>query len=245
VAQLSVEAVTVRFRGNVAVNGVDLTAEPGCVTGLIGPNGAGKTTLFNVITGLQQPTAGRVVLDGHDITRLPPFKRARKGIGRTFQRLELFSALTARENIRVAADIHRGWSSQRESPDDVAERIIQRIGLTDVAEIRVDSLPTGQGRLVELGRALATNPTVLLLDEPAAGQDESETERFADLLRELAGEGMAVLLVEHDVSLVMDVCAHIHVLDFGEIIAAGSPQEIRVNDAVLAAYLGTPVEPTA
>jgi branched-chain amino acid transport system ATP-binding protein len=117
--------------------------------------------------------------------------------------------------------------------------------LTDVAEIRVDSLPTGQGRLVELGRALATNPTVLLLDEPAAGQDESETERFADLLRELAGEGMAVLLVEHDVSLVMDVCAHIHVLDFGEIIAAGSPQEIRVNDAVLAAYLGTPVEPTA
>jgi branched-chain amino acid transport system ATP-binding protein len=245
VAQLSVEAVTVRFRGNVAVNGVDLTAEPGCVTGLIGPNGAGKTTLFNVITGLQQPTAGRVVLDGHDITRLPPFKRARKGIGRTFQRLELFSALTARENIRVAADIHRGWSNQRESPDDVAERIIQRIGLTDVAEIRVDSLPTGQGRLVELGRALATNPTVLLLDEPAAGQDESETERFADLLRELAGEGMAVLLVEHDVSLVMDVCAHIHVLDFGEIIAAGSPQEIRVNDAVLAAYLGTPVEPTA
>ena len=244
-AQLSVEAVTVRFRGNVAVNGVDLTAEPGCVTGLIGPNGAGKTTLFNVITGLQQPTAGRVVLDGHDITKLPPFKRARKGIGRTFQRLELFSALTARENIRVAADIHRGWSSQRESPDDVAERIIQRIGLNDVAEIRVDSLPTGQGRLVELGRALATNPTVLLLDEPAAGQDESETERFANLLRELAGEGMAVLLVEHDVSLVMDVCSHIHVLDFGEIIAAGSPEEIRVNDAVLAAYLGTPVEPTA
>ncbi|HEY7134469.1 MAG TPA: ABC transporter ATP-binding protein [Acidimicrobiia bacterium] len=244
-AQLSVDSVTVRFRGNVAVNGVDLTAEPGCVTGLIGPNGAGKTTLFNVITGLQQPTAGRVVLDGHDITRLPPFKRARKGIGRTFQRLELFSALTARENIRVAADIHRGWSSQRESPDEVAERIIQRIGLHDVAEIRVDSLPTGQGRLVELGRALATNPTVLLLDEPAAGQDESETERFADLLRELAGEGMAVLLVEHDVSLVMDVCSHIHVLDFGEIIAVGSPEEIRVNDAVLAAYLGTPVEPTA
>jgi branched-chain amino acid transport system ATP-binding protein len=245
VAELSVEAVTVRFRGNVAVNGVDLTAEPGCITGLIGPNGAGKTTLFNVITGLQQPTAGRVRLDGRDITKLPPFKRARRGIGRTFQRLELFSMLTARENIRVAADIHRGWSSRRDSPDEVADAIIDRIGLTDVAEIRVDALPTGQGRLVELGRALATQPSVLLLDEPAAGQDESETERFATLLRALAEEGMAVLLVEHDVSLVMDVCTRIHVLDFGEIIAVGAPDQIRVNDAVLAAYLGTPVEPSA
>jgi branched-chain amino acid transport system ATP-binding protein len=245
VGQLSVETVTVRFRGNVAVNGVDLTAEPGCITGLIGPNGAGKTTLFNVVTGLLQPTAGRVRLDGRDITRLPPYKRARRGIGRTFQRLELFSMLTARENIRVAADIHRGWSTQRESPDDVADAIIERIGLNDVADVRVDSLPTGQGRLVELGRALATKPSVLLLDEPASGQDETETERFANLLRELAEDGMAVLLVEHDMSLVMDVCTHIHVLDFGEIIAVGSPDQIRVNDAVLAAYLGTPAEPMA
>jgi branched-chain amino acid transport system ATP-binding protein len=245
VGQLSVETVTVRFRGNVAVNGVDLTAEPGCITGLIGPNGAGKTTLFNVVTGLLQPTAGRVRLDGRDITKLPPYKRARRGIGRTFQRLELFSMLTARENIRVAADIHRGWSTQRESPDDVADAIIERIGLNDVADVRVDSLPTGQGRLVELGRALATKPSVLLLDEPASGQDETETERFANLLRELAEDGMAVLLVEHDMSLVMDVCTHIHVLDFGEIIAVGSPDQIRVNDAVLAAYLGTPAEPMA
>ena len=118
-------------------------------------------------------------------------------------------------------------------------------GLTDVADIRVDSLPTGQGRLIELGRALATNPRVLLLDEPAAGQDDSETDRFAALLRELAAEGMAVLLVEHDVALVMEVCEQIHVLDFGEIIAFGPPDEIRVNDAVLAAYLGTQAEPTA
>jgi branched-chain amino acid transport system ATP-binding protein len=243
-ATLSVHSVTVRFRGNVAVNNVDFTAEPGCITGLIGPNGAGKTTLFNVITGLQEPTSGTVTLDGRDITRLPPFKRARKGIARTFQRLELFSMLTARENIRVAADIHKGWARVSDSPDDVADAIIERIGLRDVAEIRVDALPTGQGRLVELGRALATNPTVLLLDEPASGQDESETERFANLLRELAADGMAVLLVEHDVSLVMDVCQRIHVLDFGEIIAVGTPDEIRVNDAVLAAYLGTPVEPT-
>jgi branched-chain amino acid transport system ATP-binding protein len=244
-ANLSVNSVTVRFSGNIAVNDVDLTAESGCITGLIGPNGAGKTTLFNVITGLLEPTAGRVTLDGQDVTKLSPYKRARKGLARTFQRLELFSMLTARENIRVAADIHKGWAHTSKSPDTIADSIVERIGLTEVAHIRVDSLPTGQGRLVELGRALATNPRVLLLDEPAAGQDDSETDRFATLLRELAAEGMAVLLVEHDVSLVMEVCEMIHVLDFGEIIAAGPPEEIRVNDAVLAAYLGTPAEPTA
>ena len=244
-ANLSVNSVTVRFSGNIAVNDVDLTAESGCITGLIGPNGAGKTTLFNVITGLLEPTAGRVTLDGQDLTKLSPYKRARKGLARTFQRLELFSMLTARENIRVAADIHKGWAHTSKSPDTIADSIVERIGLTEVADIRVDSLPTGQGRLVELGRALATNPRVLLLDEPAAGQDDSETDRFAALLRELAAEGMAVLLVEHDVSLVMEVCEMIHVLDFGEIIAAGPPEEIRVNDAVLAAYLGTPAEPTA
>lgn len=243
-ANLTVNSVTVRFSGNVAVNNVDLTAESGCITGLIGPNGAGKTTLFNVVTGLLEPTAGRVLLDGNDITKLTPFKRARKGLARTFQRLELFSMLTARENIRVAADIHKGWSRTNGSPDEIADSIIERIGLSDVADVRVDSLPTGQGRLVELGRALATNPRVLLLDEPAAGQDDSETDRFAALLRELAAEGMAVLLVEHDVSLVMEVCETIHVLDFGEVIAVGPPEEIRVNEAVLAAYLGAPVEPT-
>jgi branched-chain amino acid transport system ATP-binding protein len=242
-ASLTVKSVTVRFSGNVAVNAVDLTAESGCITGLIGPNGAGKTTLFNVITGLLEPTAGRVYFDGSDITKLSPYKRARKGIARTFQRLELFSMLTARENIRVAADIHKGWARTSKSPDKVADAIIERIGLGDVANVRVDSLPTGQGRLVELGRALATNPQVLLLDEPAAGQDDAETDRFADLLRELASEGMAVLLVEHDVALVMEVCEQIHVLDFGEIIATGPPEEIRVNEAVLNAYLGTPAEP--
>ncbi|MBV8951371.1 MAG: ABC transporter ATP-binding protein [Actinobacteria bacterium] len=244
-ANLSVSSVTVRFSGNVAVNDVDLTAESGHITGLIGPNGAGKTTLFNVITGLLQPTAGRVTLDGRDITKLTPYKRARRGLARTFQRLELFSMLTARENIRVAADIHKGWARTTKSPDRVADEILERVGLTEVADVRVDSLPTGQGRLVELGRALATNPRVLLLDEPAAGQDDAETDRFAELLREFAADGMGVLLVEHDVSLVMDVCETIHVLDFGEIIAVGPPEEIRVNDAVLAAYLGAPVEPTA
>jgi branched-chain amino acid transport system ATP-binding protein len=238
-APLEVRDVTVRFGGNVALDQVSLSAEPGCVTGLIGPNGAGKTTLFNVITGLLGPNSGKVELGGSDVTKLNPTKRARRGLARTFQRLELFSLLTVRENIRVAADIRKGWSRDKDNPAEVVERIIERIGLAAIAEERVDSLPTGQCRLVELGRSLATKPKVLLLDEPASGQDETETEQFAELLRELADEGMVVVLVEHDVQLVMKICRTVHVLDFGQIIAVGTPAEIQTNEAVLAAYLGS------
>jgi branched-chain amino acid transport system ATP-binding protein len=238
-APLEVRDVTVRFGGNVALDQVSLSAEPGCVTGLIGPNGAGKTTLFNVITGLLGPNSGKVELDGSDVTRLNPTKRARRGLARTFQRLELFSLLTVRENIRVAADIRKGWSRDKSNPAEVVEQIIERVGLGAIAEARVDSLPTGQCRLVELGRSLATKPKVLLLDEPASGQDETETEQFAALLRELADEGMVVVLVEHDVQLVMKICRTVHVLDFGQVIAVGTPAEIQTNEAVLAAYLGS------
>jgi branched-chain amino acid transport system ATP-binding protein len=238
-APLEVRDVTVRFGGNVALDQVSLSAEPGCVTGLIGPNGAGKTTLFNVITGLLGPNSGTVELDGSDVTKLNPTKRARRGLARTFQRLELFSLLTVRENIRVAADIRKGWSRDKDNPAEIVERIIERVGLGEIAEERVDSLPTGQCRLVELGRSLATKPKVLLLDEPASGQDETETEQFATLLRELADEGMVVVLVEHDVQLVMKICRTVHVLDFGQIIAVGTPAEIQTNEAVLAAYLGS------
>jgi branched-chain amino acid transport system ATP-binding protein len=238
-ASLEVRDITVRFGGNVALDSVSLATEPGCVTGLIGPNGAGKTTLFNVVTGLLAPNSGRVVLDGRDITRLSPTKRARLGLARTFQRLELFSLLTVRENIRVAADIRRAWSRDKSDPATVVEEIIDRIGLRDLADERVDSLPTGQCRRVELGRSLATRPEVLLLDEPASGQDETETQEFARLLTTLAAEGTVVVLVEHDVHLVMNVCKTVHVLDFGQIIAVGTPSEIQTNDAVLAAYLGT------
>jgi branched-chain amino acid transport system ATP-binding protein len=238
-AQLEVEDIVVRFGGNVAVDDVSLSAEPGHVTGLIGPNGAGKTTLFNVITGLISPNAGRIKLGGRDITKLPPYKRARRGLARTFQRLELFSVLTVRENIAVAAETRRGWAHERGHTGKTVDEVIDRIGLGDAADVRVDSLPTGQARLVELGRALACKPQVLLLDEPASGQTEQETERFAALLRELAGDGNTVVLVEHDVQLVMAVCDSICVLDFGHIIATGTPDEIRTNEAVLAAYLGT------
>jgi branched-chain amino acid transport system ATP-binding protein len=238
-ASLEVRDVTVRFGGNVALDTVSLQTEPGCVTGLIGPNGAGKTTLFNVITGLLPPSAGRVVLNGRDITTVSPTKRARLGLARTFQRLELFSLLSVRENIRVAADIRHGYSKDKDNPAEVVEFIIDRIGLRAIADERVDALPTGQCRLVELGRSLATKPEVLLLDEPASGQDETETIQFAALLQELAAEGMVVVLVEHDVHLVMNVCRTVHVLDFGQVIAVGSPTEIQQNEAVLAAYLGS------
>jgi branched-chain amino acid transport system ATP-binding protein len=236
---LEVRGVTVRFGGNVALVGVDLDAAAGRVTGLIGPNGAGKTTLFNVICGLLRPDAGLVRIDGRDVTRKAPYKRAQAGLARTFQRLELFTLLSVRSNIRVAADIERKRRRDRSvDPGRVADEIIERVGLTDVADARVDQLPTGQARLVEVGRALASRPRVLLLDEPASGQDESETELFAALLRELAADGLAVVLVEHDVRLVLRVSDEVCVLDFGQVLAVGPPEEIQRDEAVITAYLG-------
>jgi branched-chain amino acid transport system ATP-binding protein len=235
-ALLEVRDVTVRFGGHVAVDELRLGVEAGRITGLIGPNGAGKTTLFNVITGLQAPTGGHVVLDGRDISGLRPYERARLGLARTFQRLELFGSLTVRENIQMAASVHRRHG--RGIAPWPVDRIIDELGLGVVADVRADSLPTGQGRLVELGRALAIAPRLLLLDEPASGQDDRETERFAALLGEIADAGVAVLLVEHDMALVMGVCAHVHVLDFGRLLASGTPAEIRDDPGVQAAYLG-------
>ena len=235
---LSVERVSVRFGGLMAVDSVDVGADAGHVTGLIGPNGAGKTTLFNVITGLQEPDGGRVVLDGRDITGARTHKRARMGLARTFQRLEVFGSLSARENVLVAAEIRKRWSRDGSNPAQIAETLIDRVGVRHVADERVDALPTGLARLVELARALATRPRVLLLDEPGSGLDSQETEAFGELLVELAGEGLAILLVEHDVELVMRVCRLIHVLDFGRKIAMGTPAQIQADPVVQAAYLG-------
>jgi branched-chain amino acid transport system ATP-binding protein len=237
-AHFEVVGVTVRFGGNLALADVSIEADGGQVVGLIGPNGAGKTTLFNVITGLQACSEGRVVLDGTDLGRMSPTRRARLGLARTFQRLELFTMLSVRENIAVAADVHRRWSKARIDVDQQVDDIIQRVGLGAVADTRVTALPTGQGRLVELGRALACDPKVLLLDEPASGQDDTETERFSVLLRELSAEGVTIVLVEHDMKLVMDVCDQIHVLNYGQVLAVGTPEEIRAHEAVREAYLG-------
>jgi branched-chain amino acid transport system ATP-binding protein len=218
---------------------VDLEVADAGITGLIGPNGAGKTTLFNVICGLQAPTAGQVWLDGNDISGLAPHKRARLGIARTFQRLEVFGSMTVRDNVRVAADVRRQWARDAPPSATVADTIVERVGLEAVARERVASLPTGMARLVEVARALASAPRALLLDEPSSGLSEDETDAFAALLVGLASDGLGILLVEHDVELVMRVCARIFVLDFGQVIAVGTPSEVQQDRAVQAAYLGT------
>ena len=236
---LEVRDATVRFGGINALKEVSLDVEAGAITGLIGPNGAGKTTCFNVITGLQETVAGRITMDGEDVTKLGPHKRARKGLARTFQRLEVFGSLSARDNVLVAAEIRAGWSKEKADCGTVADELLERVGITHVAHDRVDSMPTGLARLVELARALAARPRALLLDEPGSGLDDTESQAFAQLLVELAGEGLGVLIVEHDVDLVMSVCKNIFVLDFGEIIASGNPRQIQEDPRVQAAYLGT------
>jgi branched-chain amino acid transport system ATP-binding protein len=245
-ADLLAESITVRFGGIQALNEVDVAVKAGTVHGLIGPNGAGKTTLFNVITGLQPPTRGRVRFDGNDITRSSPHRRARRGMARTFQRLELFDTLTARENVKMAAETQRRRLPAGVSPDAVTERLLALVGLVEIADEPTDSLPTGLARLVELARAMATTPSVLLLDEPSAGLNPEETTTLGKILVTLASEGMAVLLVEHDMSLVMGICDEVTVLHYGEIITTGDPASVRADPAVQAAYLGAEdVQPEA
>ena len=240
-ALLEAEHVVMRFGGVVALDDASVDVDPGLVTGLIGPNGAGKTTLFNVVTGLLPPTSGRVKFDGFDITRATVAKRSQMGIARTFQKLEAFNTLSAFDNVRVAVEQnHRAkWKHRR--VNDVAHEMLGKVGLDDEADVTVGTLPTGSARLVELARALACRPRVLLLDEPSSGLNEEETSSIGQLLLELVADkdnDLAVLLVEHDMSFVMGVCARIHVLDFGKIIAVGSPMEVQADSAVRAAYLG-------
>ena len=242
---LQADGISVQFGGLQALADVDLDVEAGGITGLIGPNGAGKTTMFNVICGLQPTTRGRVTFDGQEVTGLKTHERARLGIARTFQRLEVFGSLSARENILVAAEIRGRWSSEKVDAFKVTDEILKRCDLNRVADHRVDTMPTGLARTVELARALATAPKMLLLDEPSSGLSEDETVFFAALLRSLTAEGLGILLVEHDVELVMDVCERIHVLDFGRKIAAGTPKEIQKDQAVQAAYLGSTGEDDA
>jgi branched-chain amino acid transport system ATP-binding protein len=239
---LEVTDVSVRFGGLAALSNVSLEAPDGSITGLIGPNGAGKTTLFNVIMGMQRATQGSVRLDGRDLRGMSPHRRSRLGLGRTFQRLELFGTLTVRDNIAAAASM-AGRRHRAGSPRDIAEKLLDQLGLRSVADVRADALPTGTGRLVELARAIAVRPQVVLLDEPASGQNSEETVRFASVLRDLIEDGLAVLLVEHDMDLVMNVCQQVVVLDYGQVLSSGDPAEVQQDPAVQSAYLGSSEAP--
>ena len=235
---LEIDEVVVRFGGVIAVNGASFAAESGRVTGLIGPNGAGKTTCFNVISGLQKPTSGTVRFNGRNVSGTPVHRRSKRGMARTFQRLEAFGSLTVRDNVRVAFDIHRGITGLVRPSAANVDALLERVGIAAYARERADSIPTGTARLLELARCLAADPKLLLLDEPSSGLDEAETDAFGELLASLAAEGRGVLMVEHDMDLVMAVCDEIHVLDFGQVIASGTPPEIRGDKRVQEAYLG-------
>jgi ABC-type branched-subunit amino acid transport system ATPase component len=238
VALLEIDDVSVQFGGLAALTGVGITADSGAVTALIGPNGAGKTTLFNVITGLERASTGSVRFAGLDVTTMKPHRRAALGIARTFQRLEAFGSLSVHDNVLVAAEMRLRRRDAAQDPERLTTDLLARVGLGDVAQERVDTLPTGTARLVELARALAVGPQLLLLDEPSSGLNEHETTALSRLLVELARDDLAVLLVEHDMPFVMSTCTQIHVLDSGRVIAHGSPQAVRHDPTVVAAYLG-------
>jgi ABC-type branched-subunit amino acid transport system ATPase component len=246
---LVVDGISVRYGGHLAVDKVSLDAPVGRLTGLIGPNGAGKTTTFNACSGLVRPS-GRVELFGRDITRLPPHARARRGLGRTFQRMELFDSLTVVENVCLGREASYAgpfpWSHLRSSSSErrriraAAEEALEVCGLGDVRNRQPIDLSTGQRRLVELARVIAGEFRILLLDEPSSGLDVTETRRFGQVLRSLVDERhVGILCVEHDMSLVMTVCDYIYVLDFGEPIFEGNPAQVAESDLVRAAYLGS------
>ena len=249
---LTASDVTVRFGGLVALDGVTIQAPAARITGLIGPNGAGKTTMFNVCCGFQRADEGRVVLSGEDVTKSSPEHRARKGLGRTFQRMELFWSMTVRENVELAVEslhvrddpltqlgIVGGGRRVASTVTDRAQQLIEFTGLGDVADRLASEISTGQGRLVELARALARDPSILLLDEPSSGLDPRESAAFGELLVQLVAERQCgVLMVEHDMSLVLNICDWIHVLDFGKPLMEGTPADVRGSDDVREAYLG-------
>jgi ABC-type branched-subunit amino acid transport system ATPase component/branched-subunit amino acid ABC-type transport system permease component len=247
---LEVEELRVRFGGLVAVDGLHLVAPPSRITGLIGPNGAGKTTVFNACSGLVSPSAGKVRLSGHDVTRFSAARRARSGIGRTFQQMELFDSLSVLDNVLVGFEASRAGGyphsqvvskrGDRRAGLALARSMIDLCGLAGVEHIQAGSLSTGQRRLVELARCLAGPFGVLLLDEPSSGLDHTETEAFGRILRRVVDErGIGILLVEHDMALVMDICDDIFVLDFGTLIFRGTPEDVQGSAIVRAAYLGT------
>ena len=242
---LEVRDLTVKHGGLVALDGVDLAVEAGTIVGLIGPNGAGKTTFIDTLTGFTPAHRGHVAFDGTDITRAAPHARSRSGLVRTFQSLELFDDLSVRDNLLVAAHPPSLWSTLTDAlwpkshESSETQCILELLDLEGVADRLPTELSNGQRHVVALGRGLVSSPKLLLLDEPAAGLDPTETAQLADMLRRLPGIGTTVLVVDHDMALIMGVCDAVHVLDFGRIVASGTPTEVRNDATVIAAYLGT------
>jgi branched-chain amino acid transport system ATP-binding protein len=250
VSLLRVENLRIAFGGVVAVDGVSFMVDRAEIFSLIGPNGAGKTTLFNMISGVYVPQQGRIVLDGEDVTSLAPEELARRGMSRTFQNLQVFFRMTAAENVMVGRHIHENRNVllhivslpsvhvQNRKTRAEAERLLTMVGLESLADRPAGSLPYGALKRLEIARALAVEPKILLLDEPAAGCNPVETEEIDSVIQKIAAQGVAVVLVEHDMRLVMRISNRIHVLDRGRTLAEGTADQVRDNPAVVTAYLG-------
>lgn len=246
---LEVEGLRVVFGGVAAVDDASFTIDEGSLVGLIGPNGAGKTTCIEAVTGYVPSGSGVVRFLGRDLTGVPPHRRARAGLVRTFQSVELFDDLTVRDNLRAAANRRNVWTSFRDlfvptwhSDESVIDRALDVVGLADAADTLPGELSQGQRKLAGVARALACRPRLLLLDEPAAGLDGTETAALGHHLRDVVADGVTILLVDHDMSLVLGTCDRIVVLDFGRVLAEGTPDQIRRDDRVVAAYLGDDVD---